>query len=210
MKKLLEKPILQIPLDYVDYVPQLLSIILACNHNNQQDFLVFTERKVQGIPERALRSLWGYTKADLHQGYFWEIEEPPEQVGFWFYRSKEHCLYLSNVPYILVHHAPDGYAWGYNGSGPSDLGLNLAEYFARKHYQNLKQTELWRRQTASLLAYVTHYSVCDLVNTLLAQRYQNPAHISFDTLAIPILQILDSTYCSSSKFLQTNDENEVP
>lgn len=44
-----------------------------------------------------------------------------------------------------VLHSPDGYEWGYGGSGPSDLALNLlllhtgdADYSLRRH-QDLKR-----------------------------------------------------------------------
>jgi hypothetical protein len=31
----------------------------------------------------------------------------------------------TNVPRVLIHHSPDGFEWGYNGSGPADLALNI-------------------------------------------------------------------------------------
>lgn len=31
----------------------------------------------------------------------------------------------TNVPRVAIKHSPTGFAWGYNGSGPSDLALNL-------------------------------------------------------------------------------------
>lgn len=33
----------------------------------------------------------------------------------------------TNVPHRVVHHSPDGYEWGYGGSGPADLALNILE-----------------------------------------------------------------------------------
>lgn len=35
----------------------------------------------------------------------------------------------TNVPHLVVHHSPDGFEWGYGGSGPSDLALNICEYY---------------------------------------------------------------------------------
>lgn len=32
---------------------------------------------------------------------------------------------LTNVPHDLVRHSPTGFAWGYGGSGPADLALNI-------------------------------------------------------------------------------------
>ena len=43
----------------------------------------------------------------------------------------------------LYNHSPDGFAWGYGGSGPSQLALALLLYFTDKefalsHYQDFK------------------------------------------------------------------------
>jgi len=34
-----------------------------------------------------------------------------------------------NVPHNLVHHSPTGFEWGYGGSGPADLALNILALF---------------------------------------------------------------------------------
>lgn len=31
----------------------------------------------------------------------------------------------ANVPHALIIHSPTGYEWGYAGSGPADLALNI-------------------------------------------------------------------------------------
>lgn len=31
----------------------------------------------------------------------------------------------TNVPHQWIHHSPDGFEWGYGGSGPADLALNI-------------------------------------------------------------------------------------
>ena len=33
----------------------------------------------------------------------------------------------TNVPHVVVHHSPTGFEWGYGGSGPADLALNVVE-----------------------------------------------------------------------------------
>lgn len=33
----------------------------------------------------------------------------------------------TNVPHLVVHHSPDGFEFGYGGSGPADLALNIVE-----------------------------------------------------------------------------------
>jgi hypothetical protein len=37
----------------------------------------------------------------------------------------------TNVPHLVIHHSPTGYAWGYGGSGPADLALNILEWVLR-------------------------------------------------------------------------------
>jgi hypothetical protein len=38
----------------------------------------------------------------------------------------------TNVEHKIVYHSPTGFEWGYNGSGPSELALNLAELVVQK------------------------------------------------------------------------------
>jgi hypothetical protein len=33
----------------------------------------------------------------------------------------------TNIPHLVTHHSPTGYEWGYGGSGPGDLALNICE-----------------------------------------------------------------------------------
>jgi len=32
---------------------------------------------------------------------------------------------VANVPHEVVHHSPTGFEWGYGGSGPAELALNI-------------------------------------------------------------------------------------
>lgn len=38
----------------------------------------------------------------------------------------------TNVPHTITYHSPSGFEWGYGGSGPADLALNLAELVVQK------------------------------------------------------------------------------
>jgi len=38
----------------------------------------------------------------------------------------------TNVPWNIKYHSPSGFEWGYGGSGPADLALNLAEQVTQK------------------------------------------------------------------------------
>ena len=41
----------------------------------------------------------------------------------------------TNVPHLVTHHSPTGYEWGFGGSGPADLALNILEYMLyREHH----------------------------------------------------------------------------
>ncbi len=37
----------------------------------------------------------------------------------------------TNIPHLVTHHSPDGFNWGYAGSGPADLALNICEFILR-------------------------------------------------------------------------------
>lgn len=43
---------------------------------------------------------------------------PPDQINLW-----------TNVPHTVIHHSPTGFEWGYGGSGPADLALNILEHY---------------------------------------------------------------------------------
>lgn len=38
----------------------------------------------------------------------------------------------TNVPHLVIHHSPSGFEWGYGGSGPADLALNVLELLLRR------------------------------------------------------------------------------
>jgi len=43
-------------------------------------------------------------------------------------RRDEDGIY-TNVPRRITHHSPDGFEWGYGGSGPADFALNILSIF---------------------------------------------------------------------------------
>ena len=45
--------------------------------------------------------------------------------------KREDGLVMTNVPHLVVHHSPTGFEWGYSGSGPADLALNICEMYLR-------------------------------------------------------------------------------
>lgn len=36
---------------------------------------------------------------------------------------------ITNIPHLVVHHSPDGFEFGYPGSGPADLALNVCQFY---------------------------------------------------------------------------------
>lgn len=45
----------------------------------------------------------------------------------------------TNVPHLVVHHSPDGFEFGYGGSGPADLALNACQlYLNMMRYEGRK------------------------------------------------------------------------
>lgn len=49
-----------------------------------------------------------------------------DQVGPWPESGGEARV---DIPQTYVYHSPDGFEWGYGGSGPSDLALNILALF---------------------------------------------------------------------------------
>lgn len=51
---------------------------------------------------------------------------------------------VTNVAHKIVQHSPNGFEWGYGGSGPSELALNiLAMYTDRNTAEELHQIFKW-------------------------------------------------------------------
>jgi hypothetical protein len=52
---------------------------------------------------------------------------------------------ITNVPRTIIHHSPDGYEWGYGGSGPADFAWNILAMFTDKDTaQKLHQEFKWK------------------------------------------------------------------
>lgn len=58
------------------------------------------------------------------------IDEPIEN-GIVLERTADNNV-ATNVPHIVAHHSPTGFEWGYAGSGPADLALNIVEVILRR------------------------------------------------------------------------------
>ena len=65
------------------------------------------------------------------QGELFMVEAIPnfgDVVCFRDYQDGYHSP-RSNVPHRIVKHSPDGFEWGYGGSGPSEFALNILSVF---------------------------------------------------------------------------------
>lgn len=52
----------------------------------------------------------------------------------------------ANVEWVEVKHSPDGYEWGYGGSGPADLALNTLLAAARLGYLSQEEARAWYQE----------------------------------------------------------------
>ena len=54
----------------------------------------------------------------------------------------------TNVPHLAVWHSPTGYEFGYGGSGPADLALNVVEFTLRHiGFKGETTNDIWGGQT---------------------------------------------------------------
>ncbi len=72
----------------------------------------------------------------------WEVNPQlniPSDSEFVFERNQRGAC--TNVPWLVKHHSPTGFEWGYGGSGPADLALNILECVLRRmRYKGPKTT----------------------------------------------------------------------
>lgn len=64
----------------------------------------------------------------------------------------------TNVPHHCIEHSPDGFEFGYEGSGPADLALNLVEAFLQRAGWNGERQQCWNGACFQL-AYALHESL---------------------------------------------------
>lgn len=63
----------------------------------------------------------------------------------------------TNIPSLHRHHSPTGFEWGYGGSGPADLALNiLALVLKRMGYSGPRTVKLWDKSKCFDLAWDLH------------------------------------------------------
>lgn len=50
----------------------------------------------------------------------------------------------TNIKLTIIHHSPDGFEWGYGGSGPADLALNILENVLQSNGYNGKHVKCYQ------------------------------------------------------------------
>jgi hypothetical protein len=64
----------------------------------------------------------------------------------------------TNVPHLVAHHSPTGFEWGYGGSGPSDLALNIVEALLRRmDYNGETTTDVWDKSRIFRKSWELHH-----------------------------------------------------
>jgi len=77
----------------------------------------------------------------------------PLQEGIVLRRDRHQVK--TNVPHLVVHHSPTGFEFGYAGSGPADLALNIVQAILNRLGYKGERTTCYRG-TCFSLAYRMH------------------------------------------------------
>jgi hypothetical protein len=81
-----------------------------------------------------------------------------ETNGFMIYRNGDRMTggdIQTNVPHVCIHHSPTGFEFGYHGSGPADLALNILEVYLQLSGHEGERIPVYEGDCFAL-AYVLH------------------------------------------------------
>lgn len=85
------------------------------------------------------------------------LYDDPVQVGILLQRNPSNSQVLTNVPHTVVHHSPTGYEWGYCGSGPADLALNILELVLNRiAYKGSLISGMWSNDPIHAISWQLH------------------------------------------------------
>ena len=85
---------------------------------------------------------------------------------------------VTNVPHLVVQHSPDGFEFGYGGSGPSDLALNCCQLYLNMTGYQGQQTECYDGKCWSV-AFVLHQ---DFKRAFIASAPKTGTRIPFERI----------------------------
>lgn len=57
---------------------------------------------------------------------------------------------FTNVPHVVTDHSPTGFEFGYGGSGPADLALNVCQVYLNMQGYRGRKTKCWDGECWSL------------------------------------------------------------
>lgn len=61
-----------------------------------------------------------------------------------FVRTPKSDYHVIGVPRHVTNHSPTGFSWGYNGSGPADLALNILEQYLQQSGHDGPRVKMWK------------------------------------------------------------------
>lgn len=81
---------------------------------------------------------------------------PLQKFGIVLQRDADNTV-STNVPHLATHHSPTGFEYGYMGSGPADLALNIVEAVLKaEQYTGTRSAPLWDGRTVFQASYRIH------------------------------------------------------
>lgn len=84
----------------------------------------------------------------------------------------------TNIPHIVIHHSPTGFEFGYGGSGPADLALNVVEILLHQLNHNGPRMKCFDG-TCFELAYSLHQ---DFKWTFISQCPREGVRLPYETI----------------------------
>lgn len=85
------------------------------------------------------------------------VLEPMNDENGIVLRRSENGVPATNVPWLVKNHSPNGFDWGYGGSGPADLALNILEALLRRSgFDGSKSQVSWSGDTYFDAAFALH------------------------------------------------------
>jgi len=92
--------------------------------------LLTNQTSIQAEMGPVCRAKHGKDEDDMDQDFCDLTLFDPIECGIILRRVGDQTY--TNIPHIVIHHSPTGFEWGYGGSGPADLALNICEIVLNK------------------------------------------------------------------------------
>lgn len=186
--------IIKIPIALAEYIPFLEEMRYLTYRSK-----CYLKEARNAIPCR-YPDLWTWMqeKSDYWQGekiydfVLWQLETNTDFLTSGFIFKRVENLAVTNVPYLISHHST-GFEWGYGGSGPHDLALNIAELICRHSGIYTPRCETHDGQCVAQAAFSVHHQmVVDLISAI---PYQG-CHLSYQQVTTILQCHLYKTYAT--------------